>query len=127
LSRSDLFDEVADEDGYLTGLLHCKDDASPNRAATWDPLENLSCGAVSIGANLAKGSARKSDKDFARFVMIAFGSASELEQHLLLVVDLAYVAKDQHVTLDADVTEIKRMLAGLNRRLMADGRKPTAR
>ncbi|SRR6266545_1049430 len=83
--------------------------------------------AVSIGANLAEGSARRSDKDFARFVLIAFGSASELEQHLLLVVDLEYVAKDLHVKLDADVIEIKRMLAGLNRRLMADGRKPTAR
>ena len=44
--------------------------------------------AVSIGANIAEGSARKSDRDFARFVQIAFASASELEQHLLLAVDL---------------------------------------
>ena len=83
--------------------------------------------AVSIGANVAEGSARKSDRDFARFVQIAFGSASELEQHLLLAVDLEYLSRDHHTKLDANVNEVKRMLIGLSRRLTADGRKPTAR
>ena len=83
--------------------------------------------AVSIGANIAEGSARKSDRDFARFVQIAFASASELEQHLLLAVDLEYLSRDHHTKLDANVNEVKRMLIGLSRRLTADGRKPTAR
>jgi len=83
--------------------------------------------AASIGANLAEGSARKSDRDFARFVQIAFGSASELEQHLLLAVDLEYLSRDHHAKLDANVHEVKRMLIGLSRRLTADGRRLTAR
>ena len=82
--------------------------------------------AVSTGANLAEGSARRSEKDFARFVQIAFGSASELEQHLILVIDLGYLSKENYAQLDAQVTEVKRMLTGLRRKLTADGRRLTA-
>ena len=39
---------------------------------------------VSIPANIAEGCGRDTDADFARFLQIAMGSASELEYHLLL-------------------------------------------
>ena len=42
----------------------------------------------SIGANIAEGSCRKGDNDFARFLQMAMGSASELEYHILLAHDL---------------------------------------
>jgi four helix bundle protein len=42
----------------------------------------------SIGANIAEGSCRRGDMDFARFLQIAMGSASESEYHLLLARDL---------------------------------------
>jgi four helix bundle protein len=43
---------------------------------------------TSIGANIAEGSCRRGDVDFARFLQMAAGSASELEYHLLLAHDL---------------------------------------
>jgi four helix bundle protein len=43
---------------------------------------------VSIGANIAEGSCRSGDADFARFLQMAAGSASEVEYHLLLAHDL---------------------------------------
>src|SRR5690348_13747596 len=45
---------------------------------------------ASVPANLAEGCARGGDTDFARFVNIAAGSASETDYHLLLAHDLGY-------------------------------------
>ena len=47
--------------------------------------------AVSIPTNLAKGSGRSTDRDYARFVSNAIGSASELEYQLILTKDLGYL------------------------------------
>jgi four helix bundle protein len=46
---------------------------------------------ASIAANLAEGCARGGDIEFARFVRIAAGSASETDYHLLLARDLQYL------------------------------------
>jgi four helix bundle protein len=47
--------------------------------------------AASIPTNIAEGCGRSSDPDFARFLQIAFGSACEVEYHLILARDLRYV------------------------------------
>ncbi len=44
--------------------------------------------ASSIGANLAEGCGKRTDGELARYVLIAMGSASELDYHLLLARDL---------------------------------------
>jgi four helix bundle protein len=71
--------------------------------------------AASIPANLAEGCGRGSEQDFARFVQIAMGSASEVEYHLLLAKDLGYVDNDAFESATASVQEVKRMLASLLR------------
>jgi four helix bundle protein len=48
---------------------------------------------ASIGANIAEGACRGGDLDFARFLQMAAGSASELEYHLLLARDLELLNK----------------------------------
>jgi four helix bundle protein len=77
--------------------------------------------AASIPANLAEGAGRDTDADFRRFVDIAAGSACETEYHLLLARDLRYLPPEVHETLDADVNQIKKMLAGLARSLRSQG------
>lgn len=66
--------------------------------------------AASIPTNIAEGCGRGSEADFARFLQIALGSASELEYHLLLTRDLDLLKHERHQSLDADVNEVKRML-----------------
>jgi four helix bundle protein len=68
---------------------------------------------ASIPANLAEGSAKNTDADFARYVQIAIGSASELEYHLLLSKDLGYLKAQEHFHLSDAVVEIRRMLISL--------------
>jgi four helix bundle protein len=73
--------------------------------------------AVSIAANIAEGCGRATDADFARFLEIASGSASELEYHLLLACELKFLQTEEHNSLAANVREVKRMLSSLIQRL----------
>jgi len=61
----------------------------------------------SIGANIAEGCGRASGPDLGRFLQIAFGSASELENHILLARDLGLLNDSDYNRLDGDVTELK--------------------
>lgn len=68
--------------------------------------------AVSIGANIAEGAGKNSRLEFARYLQIALGSASELEYHLLLSRDLGYLASEIHEELSQQAVETKKMLSG---------------
>jgi four helix bundle protein len=77
--------------------------------------------AASVCANIAEGCGRRGKADFARFLQISLGSASELEYHLLLAADLEFLDSVAYKPLADRVVEVKRMLTGLIRKLMADG------
>ena len=79
--------------------------------------------AASIPANIAEGCGRQGDREFRRFLQIAMGSASELEYHLLLARDLEFLGAQQFRSLTSQVQEVKKMLAGLIRRVCAEDRQ----
>ncbi|MFN3490584.1 MAG: four helix bundle protein [Anaerolineales bacterium] len=68
---------------------------------------------MSIPTNIAEGCGRNTDTDFARFIQIAMGSASEAEYQILLARDLGFIANENYEKLQTQVQEIKRMLASL--------------
>jgi four helix bundle protein len=74
----------------------------------------------SIPANIAEGCGRNGGADFNRFLLIAMGSASELEYHLLLSHDLQLLNDAQYAQLSTEVTEVKRMLTAFIRKLKAE-------
>jgi four helix bundle protein len=76
--------------------------------------------AGSIAANIAEGCGRDGDMEFARFLQIAMGSASEAEYHLLLAKDLGLLKLGDHDRISGQVVEVKRMLTGLIHRLRAE-------
>lgn len=69
--------------------------------------------AGSISANIAEGYGRGNPGDFCRFLRIAAGSSSELENHLELARDLEYLSVDDYKVLNQPVIEIKKMLSAL--------------
>ena len=80
-------------------------------------VSQLRRAAYSIPANLAEGSGRGSDKDFARFLRISTGSVNELEYGLKLAADLGMLDRDTHSSLASMAAEARRMLVGLTKRL----------
>lgn len=59
--------------------------------------------AVSISCNLAEGSARKSPKEQYRFYEIAFSSAAEVVNLLILSKDLAFLSDQTYNELRSDI------------------------
>jgi four helix bundle protein len=71
----------------------------------------------SIAANIAEGCGRKTDADFCRFLVVALGSATELEYHLLLSHDLKLLIDVEYDSLQQELTETKKMLNAFIKRL----------
>lgn len=85
------------------------------------PLESqILRSATSIPANIAEGCGRSGDRDFRHFLRHSFGSACELEYHLLLARDVGFLAPPAYERLFPELVEVKRMLAGLIARLTTD-------
>lgn len=71
----------------------------------------------SIPSNLAEGCVHTSPTEFARYVQIATGSASELDYQLLLAADLGYVDEHTLAALRTRLTSVRKMLSVLRQRL----------
>lgn len=78
--------------------------------------------AASIGANIAEGCGLETSPDFARFLGMASGSASELEYHLLLARDLDMLSDEVYHRLVEETTQVKRMLTALIRKVRDTGK-----
>ena len=66
--------------------------------------------ASSVPTNIAEGCGRASNKDFAHFLQIAIGSASEVEYELLLAHDLEYINEEAFNTLTSETIAIRKMI-----------------
>ena len=53
--------------------------------------DQLRRASVSIMANIAEGFGRRSNKEFANFLNMAHGSASECQSHLYVALDVGYI------------------------------------
>ena len=73
--------------------------------------------ASSVPANIAEGCGRDGNAELRRFLQIAMGSASELEYHILLTHDLAYITDEEYKRVNRQIIDVKRMLASLIRSL----------
>ena len=69
--------------------------------------------AASVPTNIAEGSGRGGDREFARFLRIARGSTSELHYQLRLAADLGYLSSEEHRRLAGETAAVRRMLTKL--------------
>ena len=70
---------------------------------------------VSIASNIAEGSSRRSNKEFAQFLYIAAGSASELETQLLISCEVGIINHKVLDNISTSLDDISKMIYGLIR------------
>jgi four helix bundle protein len=83
--------------------------------------------AVSITSNIAEGFERRSPAEFARFLLIARGSAGEVRSQLYVALDLGYVDRETFQSLFRLATRISKAtdaLARHNRARVAEDGEP---
>jgi len=73
--------------------------------------------AASIPTNIAEGCGKSTDKDFARFLQISYGSANEVDYLLLLAKDMSMLRLELYETMNNSLIEVKKMLAALIRKV----------
>ena len=72
---------------------------------------------ISISSNIAEGSGRNSDKDFAHFLEQSYGSLMEVASVFYLALDDGYVSEVELESLFEDLEVLARRIASLNRSL----------
>ena len=68
---------------------------------------------VSIKANIAEGFGRRTNKEFANFLVISHGSTAETQSHLYTALDLGYISEATFRELYNLLDEISRMTMAL--------------
>lgn len=73
--------------------------------------------AISIPSNIAEGSRRSSRKEYRNFVLISYGSSSELETQLEIAYMLEYIPQKTFRNTQEILREITKMLYSLQNSL----------
>jgi len=76
--------------------------------------------AVSVPANIAEGSKRRTNLDYARFLNVSEASLSETDYLLLCSRDLGYLTEQDYQPAAKEADEVSRMLYALRRRVESD-------
>ena len=75
--------------------------------------DQLQRAVVSISSNIAEGSARPSDADFAHFLDMSLGSSYEVETQLIIARNVGYVQEEQFENLKNSLINIEQQIANL--------------
>jgi len=65
---------------------------------------------VSIASNIAEGSSRSSETEFARFLEISIGSAFEIETQLIIANELKYVNDDKMAVIIGSLHDLQKQI-----------------
>lgn len=72
---------------------------------------------LSIPNNIAEGTGRSSEKEFAHFLNMASGSAAEVEYLIEFSKDIKYINQEQFKEFNEGIVEIRKMLNSLHKKV----------
>ena len=77
--------------------------------------DQITRSSLSIPSNIAEGMERSTEKEKARFLEIARGSAAELRTQIMIGIEIEYINKETGEQWLKETKEISAMLVGLTR------------
>ena len=80
--------------------------------------------AVSSMSNIAEGFSRKSNKEFIQYLYISKGSAAEVQSHLYVAIDQAYITQNDFEKLYAQAEVVSKLDSGFIKYLTSQLKKP---
>ena len=89
------------------------------RQETYALADQIRRAVVSVPSNIAEGQARKSPRDFRRFLHIALGSLAEVDTQLVLAQEFGYRSKEDINVLDEQIQSLPKKLYALMNSLPA--------
>ncbi len=75
--------------------------------------DQLQRAVVSISSNIAEGSAKPSDLEFAHYLDTALGSAFEVETQLQIAKNVGYINEELYSNLLTEINDIEKQINGL--------------
>jgi four helix bundle protein len=72
---------------------------------------------VSVPSNIAEGSGRNTDKDFAKFLSNSLGSLFELETQMIASYRLNFISEEKFNELEIIINELEKMLIGFIKKI----------
>lgn len=80
-------------------------------------VSQLRRASVSVSSNIAEGAGRGSNKDFKRFLDIAYGSLYEIETQIMISDHLHYIDSKKREELCDEVNQIQKMIYSFSKKL----------
>lgn len=91
----------------LADMVYTLTDAFP-RPEVYGLASQMQRAAVSVPSNIAEGSGKDSDRDFARFLVIALGSLYELETQVEIAYRRAYLTTENYYSLRTHIESLQK-------------------
>ena len=80
--------------------------------------------AVSTMSNIAEGFSRKSNKEFIQYLFISKSSAAEVQSHLYVAIDQAFITQNDFEKLYAQADVVSKLDSGFIKYLTSQLKKP---
>jgi len=80
-------------------------------------VSQLRRASVSVPSNIAEGSSRGSEKDFARFLTMSLGSLFEIETQLIISQRVNYIKNDELEEFKTKIIDLIRMIMAFKKHI----------
>lgn len=93
----------------LADMIYYHTDFFP-RSEVYGLASQMQRAAVSVSSNIAEGSGRDSDRDFARFLAISLSSLYELETQIEIAHRRAYINEENYYSLISHIESLQKRI-----------------